>query len=295
VVKEVARPTFFALLVIAVSFLPLLTFEGQQGRLFRPLVYTKTLAMVPAAALAITLDPAPALRLLLTRVSMFDFSPAWLCKLVNSMLVGKIRPEESNWISRSLMPIYEPALLWTLRHKWVVFAGAAVLILATVPVFLSLGTEFMPPMNEGAILYMPSSAPGISIAQARQVLQTTDLVLKQFPEVDRVLGKAGRAETSTDPAPLSMLETLITLKLRSEWRHVPTWYSSWASEWAKAALRHITPDIISSEELVNQMNAALKVPGLSNAWTMPIRGRVDMLTSGIRTPVGLKIYGDDRR
>ncbi len=290
-VKEVARPTFFALLVIAISFLPLLTLEGQQGRLFRPLVYTKTLAMVAAAVLAITLDPA--LRLLLTRVAKFDFRPAWLCKLVNSLLVGRIRPEESNWVSKSLMRIYEPAVSWTLRKKWVVFAGAAVLIVVTVPVFLSLGTEFMPPMDEGAILYMPTSAPGISIAQARQVLQTTDLVLKQFPEVNRVLGKAGRAETATDPAPLSMLETLITLKPRSEWRHVPTWYSSWAPGWAKSALRHITPDTISSEELINQMNAALKVPGLSNAWTMPIRGRVDMLTSGIRTPVGLKISGDN--
>ena len=290
-VKEVARPTFFALLVIAISFLPLLTLEGQQGRLFRPLVYTKTLAMIAAAVLAITLDPA--LRLLLTRVSKFDFRPAWLCKLVNSLLVGKIRSEESNWISRSLMRIYEPAVLWTLRRKWVVFVGAAVLIVVTIPVFLSLGSEFMPPMDEGAILYMPTSAPGISIAQARQVLQTTDLVLKQFPEVDRVLGKAGRAETATDPAPLSMLETLITLKPRSEWRQVPNWYSSWAPKWAKSVLRHITPDTISSEELISQMNAALKVPGLSNAWTMPIRGRVDMLTSGIRTPVGLKISGDD--
>ncbi len=290
-VKEVARPTFFALLVIAVSFLPLLTLEGEQGRLFRPLVYTKTAAMVVAAVLAITLDPA--LRLLLTRVSKFDFRPAWLCKVVNALLVGRIRPEESNPVSRSLMCIYEPAVSWTLRRKWVVFVGAAVLIAVTVPVFLSLGSEFMPPMDEGAILYMPSSVPGISIAQARQVLQTADLVLKQFPEVDRVLGKAGRAETATDPAPLSMLETLITLKPRSQWRRIPTWYSSWVPEWGKPLFRHITSDTISSEELISQMDAALKIPGVSNAWTMPIRGRVDMLTSGIRTPVGLKISGDD--
>lgn len=290
-VKEVARPTFFALLVIAISFLPLLTLEGQQGRLFRPLVYTKTLAMIAAAVLAITLDPA--LRLLLTRVDKFDFRPAWLCRAANALLVGKIRPEESNPVSRFLMRIYEPAVSWTLRRKWMIFAGAAVLITVTIPVFLSLGTEFMPPMDEGAILYMPSSVPGISITQARQVLQATDLVLKQFPEVDQVLGKAGRAETATDPAPLSMLETLITLKPRSQWRHVSTWYSSWAPDWAKSVLRHITPDTISSDELIGQMNAALKVPGISNAWTMPIRGRVDMLTSGIRTPVGLKISGDD--
>jgi Cu(I)/Ag(I) efflux system membrane protein CusA/SilA len=140
---------------------------------------------------------------------------------------------------------------------------------------------------------MPTTMPGVSVAQAQSLLRSTDLVLKQFPEVDRVLGKAGRAETATDPAPLSMLETLITLKPRSEWRHVHTWYSSWAPEWAKGVLRHITPDTISTEELVSQMDEALNAPGLSNAWTMPIRGRIDMLASGIRTPVGLKITGDD--
>ncbi|HKD74795.1 MAG TPA: efflux RND transporter permease subunit, partial [Ktedonobacterales bacterium] len=144
-----------------------------------------------------------------------------------------------------------------------------------------------------AILYMPTTLPGISIAQAKRVLQSTDMILKQFPEVDQVLGKAGRAETATDPAPLSMLETLITLKPRSEWRHVDTWYSSWAPEWAKGIFRHITPDTISQEELIDDMQAAIRVPGVSNAWTMPIKGRIDMLTSGIRTPVGLKITGDD--
>jgi Cu(I)/Ag(I) efflux system membrane protein CusA/SilA len=182
---------------------------------------------------------------------------------------------------------------WTLRSKWIVLAGAALLMAVTVPVFLALGSEFMPPMDEGAILYMPTAMPGISIAQAKHVLQATDLVLKEFPEVDQVLGKAGRAETATDPAPLSMLETVITLKPRSHWRKVDTWYSSWAPEWAKRVLRHITPDTISTEELISEMDAAIKVPGLRNAWTMPIKGRIDMLTSGIRTPVGLKISGDD--
>ena len=290
-IKEVAGPTFFALLVIAISFLPVLTLEGQEGRLFRPLAYTKTLAMVAAAGLAITLDPA--LRLLLFRARRFSFTPAWLCRIVNALLVGRIRPEENHPISRVLTRIYEPAVRWTLRYKWIVFAVAAVLIAVTIPVFLSLGSEFMPPMDEGAILYMPTSMPGISIAEAHRVLQATDLILKQFPEVDRVLGKAGRAETATDPAPLSMLETVITLKPRSEWRHVNTWYSSWAPGWAESILRHITPDTISTEELVAQMDAAVKVPGVSNSWTMPIKGRIDMLTSGIRTPVGLKISGDD--
>jgi Cu(I)/Ag(I) efflux system membrane protein CusA/SilA len=290
-VKEVAGPTFFALLVIAISFLPVLTLEGQEGRMFRPLAYTKTLAMVVAAVLAITLDPA--LRLLLTRIKRFDFQPAWLCRITNSLLVGQISPEEKNPISGLLMRIYEPAVSWTLRHKRIVFSAAAILIVATIPVFLSLGSEFMPPMDEGAILYMPTSMPGISIAQAHRVLQATDLILKQFPEVDQVLGKAGRAESATDPAPLSMLETVITLKPRDQWRHVDTWYSSWAPNWVRQILRHITPDTISSEELIAQMDAAIKVPGVSNAWTMPIRGRIDMLTSGIRTPVGLKISGDD--
>jgi Cu(I)/Ag(I) efflux system membrane protein CusA/SilA len=290
-VKEVAGPTFFALLVIAISFLPVLTLQGLEGRMFRPLAYTKTLAMLVAAALAITLDPA--LRLLLTRVNRFDFRPVWACRLTNALLVGRIRSEEQNPISGFLMRVYEPAVRWTLRSKWVVLAAAAALIAITIPVALALGSEFMPPMDEGAILYMPTAMPGISIAQAQRVLQATDLILKQFPEVDQVLGKAGRAETATDPAPLSMLETLITLKPKSQWRKVDTWYSSWAPEWSKRVLRHFTPDTISTEDLIGEMDAAVRVPGLRNAWTMPIKGRIDMLTSGIRTPVGLKVSGDD--
>jgi copper/silver efflux system protein len=290
-VKEVAGPTFFALLVIAVAFLPVLTLQGQEGRMFKPLAYSKSLAMIAAALLALTLDPA--LRLLLTRVKRFSFKPAFLCKIVNTLLVGRIQQEEKNPISRVLIRMYEPAVSWTLRHKGILFGAVAVLTLITVPRFMSLGSEFMPPMNEGAILYMPTTLPGISIAQAKRVLQATDLILRQFPEVDQVLGKAGRAETATDPAPLSMLETVITLKDRSQWRHVDTWYSSWAPEWAKRIFRHITPDTISQEELIDEMQAAIKVPGVSNAWTMPIKGRIDMLTSGIRTPVGLKVTGDD--
>jgi len=290
-VKEVAGPTFFALLVIAISFLPVLTLQGQEGKMFQPLAYAKTLAMISAAVLALTLDPA--LRLLLTRVKKFDFHPAWASSLTNTLLVGRIRSEETHPVSSLLMRLYEPAVRWTLRSKWVVLSAAAALIAITIPACLTLGSEFMPPMDEGAILYMPTAMPGISIAQARQVLQGTDLILKQFPEVDQVLGKAGRADTATDPAPLSMLETVITLKPRSQWRQVDTWYSAWAPGWAKRVLRHFTPDTISTEELIGEMDAAIKVPGLRNAWTMPIKGRIDMLTSGIRTPVGLKISGDD--
>jgi len=191
------------------------------------------------------------------------------------------------------MRVYEPVVRWTLSWKSLVIGGAVALMIATVPVFYHLGSESMPPLDEGAILYMPTTLPGVSIRQAEKLLQVSDHILAQFPEVDRVLGKAGRAETATDPAPLSMLETVVILKPRATWRHVDTWYSSWAPEWGKSVFRHVTSDRISSEELVSQMNAALRIPGVNNAWTMPIRGRIDMLTTGIRTPVGLKIAGAD--
>ncbi|MFB3814201.1 MAG: efflux RND transporter permease subunit [Terriglobales bacterium] len=290
-VKEVAGPTFFALLVIAVSFLPVLTLEAQEGRMFKPLAYTKNLAMIIAAVLAITLDPA--LRLLLTHFQNFDFRPAWICKVTNAALVGHIRPEDKHPISRALVRVYEPVVEWTLRRKWAVLSTAAALVIVTVPVFWKLGSEFMPPLDEGAIMYMPSTMPGISIGEAQRLLQVSDRIIKRFPEVDQVLGKAGRAETSTDPAPLSMLETVIILKPKSEWRRRETWYSSWAPGWAKRIFRHVTPENISSEELIAEMDEALKLPGVSNAWTMPIKGRIDMLTTGVRTPVGLKISGAD--
>jgi Cu(I)/Ag(I) efflux system membrane protein CusA/SilA len=290
-IKEVAGPTFFALLVIAVSFLPVLTLEAQEGRMFKPLAYTKTLAMLIAAGMAITLDPA--LRLLLTRVERLSFRPRWACDAVNALLFGKIRSEEDHAVSRWMMRVYEPVVRWTLRWKWAVISTAAVVVVLTIPLFMHLGSEFMPPLNEGAVLYMPSTMPGISIAQAQTLLQNTDRIIKRFPEVEQVLGKAGRAETATDPAPLSMLETVIILKPQSEWRNVPTWYSSWAPEALKKVLRRFTPDTISSDELVRLMDESLKIPGVSNAWTMPIKGRIDMLTTGMRTPVGLKISGGD--
>ena len=290
-VKEVAGPSFFALLVIAVSFLPVLTLEAQEGRLFKPLAYTKNLAMILAALLAITLDPA--LRLFFTHMQNFSFKPSWLCRATNAVLVGTIHSESKHPISRVLIRLYEPVAAWTLRWKWAVIATAFAMVFVTIPVYMRLGSEFMPPLDEGSILYMPSTMPGISITEAQKLLQVTDRIIKQFPEVDRVLGKAGRAETSTDPAPLSMLETVIILKPHSQWRKVPTWYSSWAPEWTKAVFRHVTPDHISQEELINQMNEALRLPGLANAWTMPVKGRIDMLTTGMRTPVGLKLAGAD--
>ena len=290
-VKEVGGPSFFALLVIAVAFLPVLTLEAQEGRLFKPLAYTKTFSMIIAAVLAITLDPA--MRLLFTHMKNYEFRPRWLAKLTNAILVGTIHSEETHPISRILIRLYEPVCAWALRWKWLVIAGALAIVAVTVPVFERLGSEFMPPLDEGSLLYMPSTLPGISVTTAQQLMQVQDRIIKQFPEVLTVLGKAGRAETSTDPAPFSMMETVIILKPETEWRKVDTWYSSWAPRWAKAIFRRFTPDHISNEQLVDEMNQALKIPGTSNAWTMPIKARVDMLTTGIRTPVGIKIYGAD--
>ena len=265
-VKEVAGPSFFALLVIAVAFLPILSLESIEGRMFKPLAYTKNLAMLVAAVLAITLDPA--LRLLFTHVQNFNFRPPWLCRVANAALVGTIRPEEKHPLSRVLIRWYEPVVTWALRRKWVVLGGALALVIITIPIYTHLGSEFMPPLEEGSILYMPSTMPGISITEAQKVLQVTDRIIKQFPEVDRVLGKAGRAETATDPAPVSMLETLITLKPKAEWR----------------------PNL-TQEELISQMNEALALPGLASGWTMPIKGRIEMLSTGLRTPLGIKISG----
>lgn len=288
-IKEVGGPSFFALLVIAVSFLPVFALEAQEGRLFKPLAYTKTLAMAVAAFLTITLDPA--LRVLLTHARQFDFRPRRLCGLVNSFTSARFRSEMEHPLSRTLIRIYEPVVRWVLPHKLLVLGLACLAVFATIPVAMRLGSEFMPPLDEGSLLYMPSTMPGISVGEAQKLLQVTDRIIKKFPEVEQVLGKAGRAETSTDPAPLSMLETVIILKPAEKWRSVETWYSGWAPEWLKAVLRRVTPDRLSREDLVSQMNEALKLPGVSNAWTMPIKGRIDMLTTGIRTPLGLKISG----
>ena len=290
-IQEVAGPSFFALLVIAVSFIPVLTLEAQEGRLFRPLAYTKSLSMVVAALLTITLDPA--LRLVLMNMRNFRFRPVWLSRAASAVLVGRIHAEQKHPISRILIRWYEPVVRWSLRHKVSVVAATLGLIVFTIPAFRGLGSEFMPPLDEGALLYMPSTQPGISIAEAQRLLRLTDRTIRQFPEVDHVMGKAGRAETSTDPAPLSMLETIITLKPKAQWRQVPTWYSAWAPEWLKPVFRRFQSDRISQEDLVNRLNQALRIPGVSNSWTMPVKGRIDMLATGMRTPVGLKISGAD--
>ncbi len=290
-VKEVGSPSFFALLVIAVSFLPVLTLEAQEGRLFKPLAYTKNISMIVAAVLAITLDPA--MRLLFTHARNFQFRPRWLARVTNAVLVGKIHSEENHPISRVLIRVYEPVCGWALRWKWAVIAAAVAIVAITVPVYNKLGSEFMPPLDEGTLLFMPSTLPGISVTEAQRLMQVQDRIIKSFPEVQLVMGKAGRAETSTDPAPLSMMETVVALKPQSAWRHKETWWSSWAPAWLTPALRRIAPDRLSTDELVDEMNEALRLPGASNAWTMPVKARIDMLTTGVRTPVGIKIFGAD--
>jgi Cu(I)/Ag(I) efflux system membrane protein CusA/SilA len=289
--KEVGGPSFFALLVIAVSFLPVLTLEAQEGRLFKPLAYTKNISMIVAAVLAITL--VPAILLLVTRVRQYQFRPRWIARLVSAILVGKIHSEDRHPVSRILIRLYEPVCASVLRWKWLVIAGAAALVAVTIPVYQKLGSEFMPPLDEGTLLYMPSTLPGISLTEAQRLMQVQDRILRTFPEVETVLGKAGRAETSTDPAPLSMFETVVVLKPHEQWRSAPVWYSDWAPPWLLPVLRRITPERISTEQLVDEMNQALRLPGASNAWTMPVKARTDMLTTGIRTPVGIKIYGSD--
>jgi Cu(I)/Ag(I) efflux system membrane protein CusA/SilA len=246
--KEVGKPLFFSLLIITVSFLPIFTLEAQEGRLFRPLAFTKTFAMFFAAFLSITL--APVLMVLLIR--------------------GRIRPETENPINRLLIALYTPVVRTVLRFRKTTIALAIVALILTIPAYARLGSEFMPPLNEGMIFYMPTTSPGISVTQAARLLQLQDRMLKTFPEVEWVFGKAGRAETSTDPAPFSMGETTVMLKPESQWRAGMTW-----------------------EKLVDEMDKKIRLPGVANAWTMPIKNRIDMLSTGIRTPVGVKIFGPD--
>lgn len=288
--KEVGPSVFFSLLVIAVAFIPVFALVDQEGRLFKPLAYTKNLAMAIAAILAITLDPA--IRMLFTRMDKFTFRPRWLAGISNMLLVGRYYPEEQHPISKRLFRVYEPACNFVLRHKALTLIVAFLLVLTTIPVYFQLGSEFMPPLYEGTLLYMPTTVPGISVAEAQQLMQAMDKQLRQFPEVERVFGKAGRAETSTDPAPFSMMETTIVLKPTNQWRKVKRWYSDYP-EWLQVPLRHFLSDRISPEGLIAEMDKALQYPGVTNAWTMPIRARIDMLSTGVRTPVGIKILGAD--
>jgi Cu(I)/Ag(I) efflux system membrane protein CusA/SilA len=245
---EVGPALFYSLLVITVSFVPVFTLEAQEGRLFKPLAYTKTYAMAAAALLSITLVPV----------------------LMGYWIRGRILPEHKNPLNRFLIWVYHPALEFVMRFKWPVLILTVIVVVATVVPFSQLGSEFMPPLWEGDLLYMPTTLPGVSVTKARELLQQTDKIIKTFPEVHHVFGKIGRAETATDPAPLSMIETTIMLKPESEWREGMT-----------------------VDKLTDEMNAAIQIPGLTNAWTMPIKTRIDMLSTGIKTPVGIKLGGPD--
>jgi Cu(I)/Ag(I) efflux system membrane protein CusA/SilA len=246
--KEVGPALFFSLLIISISFLPVFTLEAQEGRLFSPLAFTKTYAMFGSALLAITIVPV----------------------LMGYLIRGKIRPERKNPVNRFLIWIYHPIIKLVLKAKILVVLLAVVVMALTYIPWKGIGSEFMPPLNEGDLLYMPTTLPGISITKAKELLQQTDRIIASFPEVHHVFGKVGRAETATDPAPLSMIETTIMLKPESEWREGMT-----------------------IKKLVDELDKAIQFPGLTNAWTMPIKTRTDMLSTGIKTPVGIKIMGDN--
>ncbi len=294
--QEVGRPLFFSLLVIAVSFMPIFTLEAQEGRLFKALAFTKNFSMLFAALLAVTVVPV-LMQLVLRPARELKAGPLWFSRVLNFFWAGKIYNEDEHPVSRLLFRLYGPVLRVILDWRKTAIALAVLLILSTVPVYLRLGSEFMPPLNEGDLLYMPTTLPGIAIEPAKRWLQAQDAVIRGFPEVERVFGKIGRGRTPTDPAPLSMVETIVKLKPQRDWPPVPRerWYSARAPEPLKKALRLLWPERKrrSWDELIAAMDAALDIPGTTNAWTMPIKTRIDMLTTGIRTPLGIKIFGPD--
>jgi Cu(I)/Ag(I) efflux system membrane protein CusA/SilA len=248
--KMVGRPIFFSMVIITLAFVPVFALTGREGKLFHPLAFTKTFAMVGATILSVTLVPV-------------------LCSL---FLRGKLRPEEKNPVMRLLTVIYEPSLRWALRHKKTVMALASAITIGSLAVIPRIGSEFMPPLEEGSILFMPILSPAVSLNQAHEVLRKQNMILKSFPEVEMVVGKVGRAETATDPAPVNMTETIVTLKPKTAWRKG-----------------------LTKEDLINEMDAALRIPGVTNIWTQPIINRIDMLSTGIRTPLGVKLFGSDLR
>ncbi len=271
--KEVGPPIFFSLLIITVAFLPIFGLNGQAGRLFKPLAFTKTFSMAFAALVSITL--APALMALLIR--------------------GRIRHEKDHPVSRAMIAVYRPFAWVALKNPRTTIAIGLAAVLATVPMALRLGNEFMPSLNEGDILYMPTTFPNISIEEAKRYVQVQDRLIRSVPEVESVFGKAGRSETPTDPAPLSMFETVVQLAPRERWRMLPErrWYSSWTPGWIQPVFRPLWPDRrrITWAELTDELNRKVQMPGFTNAWTMPIKTRIDMLSTGIRTPIGVKIFG----
>ena len=246
--KEVGPALFFSLLIITVSFLPVFTLEAQEGRLFSPLAYTKTFAMAGAALLSVTLVPV----------------------LMMLFIRGKIMPEAKNPVNRFLIWLYRPIIAWVMQWKKLTIALALAALAVSLYPASRLGSEFMPTLNEGTLFYMPTALPGMSVTKAAELLQTQNKIIKGFPEVASVYGKAGRAQTATDPAPLEMFETVINLKPEAEWRPGMT-----------------------IDKLIAELDKALQIPGVANSWTMPIKARIDMLSTGIRTPIGIKVFGKD--
>ena len=274
--KEVGPALFFSLLIITVSFLPVFSLQAQEGRLFSPLAYTKTFAMAASSLLAVTVIP----------VLMYYF------------VRGKIVPERKNPIARACIALYMPIIQVVLRFRKMTLVAALVILGMTWIPVSEMGSEFMPPLDEGDLLYMPTTLPGISVTKAKEILQQTDRIIGRFPEVRHVFGKIGRAESATDPAPLSMIETTITLEQDpAKWRkkRIDRWYSGWVPEGLQAPLRWLWPEVVPIEmaDLIADLNAAVDLPGVTNAWTMPIKTRIDMLATGIKTPVGIKLLGQD--
>jgi len=271
--KEVGPPIFFSLLIITAAFVPIFGLDGQAGRLFKPLAFTKTFAMALGALVSVTLAPA----------------------LMTLFIRGRIRPEREHPVSRAMIAVYRPFAWVALKNPRTTLAIGLAAVLSAVPMGMQLGHEFMPPLNEGDLLYMPTTLPNISIEEAKKYVQVQDRLIRAFPEVERVLGKAGRSTTPTDPAPLSMVETVVKLKPREQWREMPRdrWYSGWAPAWLKPAFRPLWPDHrrITWDELVAELNRTVQLPGWTNAWTMPIKTRIDMLSTGVRTPIGIKVFG----
>jgi len=273
--KQVGRPIFFALLIITISFLPVFALEAQEGRLFRPLAFTKTFAMFVASLLSVSFAAA----------------------LIALLIKGSVPSEDKHPFSRLSHKLYLPVARFMLKHRWFVAGTALAGILLAIPVYNQLGSEFMPPLEEGSILYMPTSPPGMSVAEAQYMLNITNQILKSFPEVKSVQGKAGRAVTATDPAPLNMFETTVILKNPSEWRKIEQnrWYSNWMPGFLKPPFRWIWPEERSKswDELIDEMDEALQIPGFPNMWWMPVQTRLEMLATGVRAPVALNVLGPD--
>lgn len=289
-IAEVTPSVFYSLLAIAVAFLPIFALQEQEGRLFKPLATAKNLTMVLAAILAITVDPA--IRVFFSRMHPFLFKPKWLNKIANALLVGKYYPEEKHPVSQFFFRLYNPICGFLLKKPKQIVLAAILLSFLSLFLLYRLKSEFMPPLWEGTLMYMPTTVPGISANQAEKLVLAMNKRLLQHPEVKRVFGKAGRADTATDPAPLSMVETIIELHPPEKWRKVNRFYSNWPS-WLQTPFRLFVSERISREELIEELNKSLRFVGVSNSMTMPIKGRLDMLTTGFRTPLGIRIQGGD--